>query len=94
MSCSDISEKNCNFAPVFDYEPKIKQKKMKKVLFVMVAVAALTMSSCCNKKCKETTCEKADTCCVAVDSCCKADTCVADTCATCEKADSCTKACK
>lgn len=67
---------------------------MKKVLFVMVAVAALTMSSCCNKKCKETTCEKADTCCVAVDSCCKADTCVADSCATCEKADSCTKACK
>lgn len=67
---------------------------MKKVLFVMVAVAALTMSSCCNKKCKETTCEKADTCCVVVDSCCKADTCVADTCATCEKADSCTKACK
>ena len=56
----------------------------------MVTVAALTMSSCCNKKCKETTCEKADTCCVA-DSCCKADTCcVADSCA----ADSCVKVCE
>ena len=62
---------------------------MKKVLFVMVAVAALTMSSCCNKKCKETTCEKADTCCVVADTCC-----VADSCATCEKADSCTKVCE
>ena len=68
---------------------------MKKVLFVMVAVAALTMSSCCNnKKCNEAACEQADTCCV-VDSCCKADSCcVADSCATCELADSCTKACK
>ena len=58
---------------------------MKKVLFVMVAVAALTMSSCCNnKKCNEATCEQADTCCV-VDSCC-ADSCVAvDSCqAVCE----------
>ena len=60
----------------------------------MVAVAALTMSSCCNKKCKETTCDHAQTECVA-DTCCKADTCcVADSChmnscATCEKADSC-----
>ena len=66
---------------------------MKKVLFVMVAVAALTMSSCCNKKCKETTCEQVNTECVA-DSCCKADSCcVADSCATCEKADSCEKVC-
>ena len=65
---------------------------MKKVLFVMVAVAALTMSSCCNKKkCNEAACEQADTCCV-VDSCCKADSCHMD-CATCEKADSCQKAC-
>ena len=62
----------------------------------MVAVAALTMSSCCNKKCKETTCDKANAECVAADTCCKADTCcVADSCkAVCEKADSCTKACK
>ncbi len=67
----------------------------------MVAVAALSMSACCNKKCKETTCDKANTECVATDSCCMADTCcVADSCATdsckavCEKADSCTKACK
>lgn len=69
---------------------------MKKVLFAMVAVAALTMSSCCNKKCKETTCDKANTECVAADSCCKADTCcVADSCkAVCEKADSCTKVCE
>ena len=66
---------------------------MKKVLFVMVAVAALTMSSCCNKKCKETTCEQVNTECVA-DSCCKADSCcVADSCSTCEKADSCEKVC-
>ena len=69
---------------------------MKKVLFVMVAVAALTMSSCCNKKCKEATCEQAHTGCVA-DTCCKAacemaDSCHMD-CATCEKADSCEKVC-
>ncbi|MBR3858946.1 MAG: hypothetical protein IKJ18_02880 [Bacteroidaceae bacterium] len=64
---------------------------MKKVLFVMVAVAALTMSSCCNKKAKETTCDKACTECVAADTCCKADTCcVADSCV----ADSCTKVCE
>ena len=70
----------------------------------MVAVAALTMSSCCNKKCKETTCDKANTECVATDSCCKATCEMADSCqmncatcekdcATCEKADSCQKAC-
>ena len=64
---------------------------MKKVLFVMVAVAALTMSACCNKKTQETTCNQADTCCVAADSCCKADTCcVADSCV----ADSCTEVCE
>ena len=62
---------------------------MKKVLFVMVAVVALTMGACCNKKAQETTCCKADTCCVAADSC-VADTCVADSCA----ADSCTKVCE
>ena len=57
----------------------------------MVAVAALTMSSCCNKKAKETTCDKACTECVAADTCCKADTCcVADSCV----ADSCTKVCE
>ena len=62
---------------------------MKKVLFVMVAVAALTVSSCCNnKKCNEATCKQADTCCV-VDSCCKADTC-----ATCCVADSCQAVCE
>ena len=71
---------------------------MKKVLFVMVATVALTMSSCCNKKCKDTTCDKANTECVA-DSCCATDSCKticekADSCkAVCEKADSCTKAC-
>ena len=60
---------------------------MKKVLFVMVAVAALTMSSCCNnKKCNEATCEQADTCCAVVDSCCAADSCCV--------ADSCTKVCE
>ena len=70
---------------------------MKKVLFVMVAAAALTITSCCNNKAK--TCDKANTECVAVDSCCKAacemadSCCVADSCATCEKADSCTKVC-
>ena len=76
---------------------------MKKVLFVMVAVAALTMSSCCNLKCKETTCEKACTECVAADSCCVSDSCkavceqadsCAKACATCEQADSCTKVCE
>ena len=52
---------------------------MKKVLFAMVAVAALTISSCCNNKAKENACDKANTECVAADSCCKA---------TCEMADS------
>ena len=75
----------------------LNKKKMKKVLFAMVAVAALTISSCCNNKAKETTCDKANTECVATDSCCKAtcemaDSCKMD-CATCEKADSCQKAC-
>ena len=60
---------------------------MKKVLFAMVAVAALTITSCCNNKAK--TCDKANTECVAADSCC-----VADSRATCEKADSCTKVCE
>ena len=58
----------------------------------MVAVAALTITSCCNNKAK--TCDKVNTECVAVDSCCVADSCcVTDSCATCEKADSCTKVC-
>ena len=54
---------------------------MKKVLFVLVAVAALTITSCCNKKAKETTCDKAKTECVA-DKCSQKD---------CDKA--CDKAC-
>ena len=58
---------------------------MKKVLFAMVAVAALTISSCCNNKAKETTCDKAHTECVAATPCCKA---------ACEMADSCQKECK
>lgn len=58
----------------------------------MVAVAALTISSCCNNKSKETTCDKANTECVAADSCCKADTCcVVDSCCV---ADSCQTACE
>lgn len=71
---------------------------MKKVLFAMVAVATLTISSCCNNKTKETTCDKANTECVAADSCNKvvccemADSCLKD-CTTCEKADTCTKVC-
>ena len=93
-----VSEKDCTFVAVIEDCQTIKQqKKMKKVLFVMVAVAALTMSSCCNKKCKEATCDKATTECVATDSCCKAtcemaDSCKMD-CTTCEKADSCQKVC-
>ena len=77
----------------------LNKKKMKKVLFAMVAVAALTISSCCNNKAKETTCDKANVECVATDSCCKATCEMADSCqkacakATCEKADSCQKAC-
>ena len=63
----------------------LNKKKMKKVLFAMVAVAALTISSCCNNKAKETTCDKANTECVAATPCCKA---------ACEVADSCQKACK
>ena len=104
-----VSEKDCTFVAVFkDCQTIKQQKKMKKVLFVMVAVAALTMSSCCNKKCKEATCDKATTECVATDSCCKATCEMADTCCkaacemadsckmdctTCEKADSCQKVC-
>lgn len=70
---------------------------MKKVLFALVAVAALTISSCCNNKAKETTCDKANTECVAAGACCQAvcemaDSCQMD-CATCEKADSCQKVC-
>ncbi len=75
----------------------LNEKKMKKVLFAMVAVAALTISSCCNNKAKETTCDKANVECVATDSYCKAtcemaDSCQKD-CATCEMADSCKKDC-
>ena len=70
---------------------------MKKVLFALVAVAALTISSCCNNKAKETTCDKANTECVAAGACCQAvcemaDSCQMD-CATCEKVDSCQKVC-
>ena len=34
---------------------------MKKVLLALVAVVALTITSCCNNKAKETTCNKATT---------------------------------
>ena len=72
---------------------------MKKVLFAMVAVVALTISSCCNNKAKETTCDKANTECVAATPCCKAACEVADSCqkackAACEMADSCQQKCK
>ena len=55
---------------------------MKKVLLTMMAVVALTITSCCNNKAK--TCDKANTECVAAESCCKA---------ACEMADSCKMDC-
>ena len=81
----------------FVYKLKTQKEKMKKVLCAMVAVAALTISSCCNNKAKENACDKANTECVAADSCCKAtcemaDSCKMD-CATCEMKDSCKMNC-
>ena len=61
---------------------------MKKVLLALVAVAALTITSCCNKKAKETTCDKANTECVAEKGCQKACE------KTCEMPDSCKQACE
>lgn len=68
---------------------------MKKILFILAAVATLTMASCCNNKTK--TCDKANTECTVAAPCCKsacemADSCKKD-CTNCEKADSCQKVC-
>ena len=60
---------------------------MKKVLLTMMAVVALTITSCCNKA-KETACDKANTECAAKHECKKACE------NACEMPDSCKKACE
>ena len=62
--------------------------EMKKVLLTMMAVVALTITSCCNNKAKETTCDKSNTECAAKHECKKACD------KACEMPDSCKKACE
>ena len=94
-------KKDCIFAPMLNVCQTTKRKeKMKKVLFALVAVAALTFTSCCNKKAQEPVCDKPATECVTAcpkkacpkAACEKAESCQMD-CATCEMKDSCQKAC-
>ena len=54
----------------------------------MMAVVALTITSCCNNKAKETACDKANTECAAKHECKKACE------NACEMPDSCKKACE
>lgn len=42
---------------------------MKKVLLALVAVVALTLTSCNNNKAKQTTCDKANTECIGTAAC-------------------------